>query len=132
MQRRGEAYWKERSVIRREVDVVDGRASVTILTVTLTPGSTTWAFSPLLAIIMTHKHATSRGRRSLDPKAGLKTDGRKDTTDRITFLALWRKALDLRLKTSRVRILAVPLSGNNLGQVVHTRVPLSPRFVHLI
>ena len=27
-QRRGEAYWKERSVIRREADV-DGRASVT-------------------------------------------------------------------------------------------------------
>ena len=27
-QRRGEAYWKERSVIRREDDV-DGRASVT-------------------------------------------------------------------------------------------------------
>ena len=28
LQRRGEAYWKERSVIRREDDV-DGRASVT-------------------------------------------------------------------------------------------------------
>ena len=29
-------------------------------------------------------------------------------------------ALDLRLKRSRVRISAVPLSGNNLGQVIHT------------
>ena len=36
------------------------------------------------------------------------------------------RALDLRLKMSRVRILAVPLPGYNLGQVVHTRVPLSP------
>ena len=36
------------------------------------------------------------------------------------------KVLDLRLKRSRVRISAVPLSGNKLGQVVHTRVPLSP------
>jgi len=35
-------------------------------------------------------------------------------------------ALDLRLKRLRVRISTVPLSGNNLGQVVHTRVPLSP------
>ena len=35
-------------------------------------------------------------------------------------------ALDLRRKRSRVRISAVPLSCNNLGQVVHTRVPLSP------
>jgi len=31
-------------------------------------------------------------------------------------------ALDLRLEKSRVRI---ALSSNNLGQVVHTRVPLS-------
>ena len=36
------------------------------------------------------------------------------------------RALDLRLKKSRVRLSAVPLSGNNLGQVVHTHVPLSP------
>jgi len=39
------------------------------------------------------------------------------------------RALDLRLKKvkrSRVRISAVPLTGNNLGQVVHTHVPLSP------
>jgi len=36
------------------------------------------------------------------------------------------RALDLRLKRSRVRISAVPLSVNNLGQVVHTHVPLSP------
>ena len=35
-------------------------------------------------------------------------------------------ALDVRLKMSPVRISAVPLSNNNLGQVVHTRVPLSP------
>jgi len=36
------------------------------------------------------------------------------------------RALDLRLKRSRVRVLAVPLSGDNLGQVVHMHVPLSP------
>jgi len=36
------------------------------------------------------------------------------------------RALDLRLKRSLVRISAAPLSGNNLGQVVHTHVPLSP------
>ena len=36
------------------------------------------------------------------------------------------RALDLRLKRSRVRISAVPLSGNNLGKDVHTLVPLSP------
>ena len=36
------------------------------------------------------------------------------------------RALDLRLERSRVRLPVVPLSGNNLGQVVHTRVPLSP------
>jgi len=35
------------------------------------------------------------------------------------------RVLDLRLKRSRIRISAVPLS-RNLGQVVHTRVPLSP------
>ena len=32
----------------------------------------------------------------------------------------------LRLQRSRVRISTVPLSGNNLGQVVHTHVPLLP------
>ena len=36
------------------------------------------------------------------------------------------RALDLRLKRSRVRISAVTLSGDNLGQVGHTHVPLSP------
>ena len=36
------------------------------------------------------------------------------------------RALDLRLKRSRVRIPAVPLSGNNLGQVIHIHVRLSP------
>jgi len=36
------------------------------------------------------------------------------------------RALDLRLKRSRVRFSAVPLTGNNLGQVVHAHVPLSP------
>jgi len=30
-----------------------------------------------------------------------------------------------RLRKSRVRLPAVPLSDNNLGQVVHTHVPLS-------
>ena len=32
----------------------------------------------------------------------------------------------LRLEGSRVQLPAVPLSGNDLGQVVHTHVPLSP------
>ena len=41
------------------------------------------------------------------------------------------RALDLRLKLSRVRISAVPLSGNSLGQVVHTHVPLSPSSIIL-
>jgi len=37
------------------------------------------------------------------------------------------RALELRLKRSRVRLLAVPFfSSNNLGQVAHTHVPLSP------
>jgi len=35
-------------------------------------------------------------------------------------------ALDLRLKRLQLLSLAVPLSGNNLGQVVHTHVLLSP------
>ena len=39
------------------------------------------------------------------------------------------RALDLRLRRSRVRISAVPLSGNNLEQVVHTHVPLSPNSI---
>ena len=36
------------------------------------------------------------------------------------------RVLDLRFKRSLVQISAVPLSGNNLGQVVRTHVPLSP------
>jgi len=36
------------------------------------------------------------------------------------------RAFDLRLRRSGVRISAVPLSGNNPGQVVHTHMPLSP------
>ena len=32
----------------------------------------------------------------------------------------------LRLEKSRVQLPAVPLSGNDLGQVVHTHVSLSP------
>ena len=36
------------------------------------------------------------------------------------------RALDSRLKRSQVRLPAVPFSGNNLGQVVHTHVHLSP------
>jgi len=39
------------------------------------------------------------------------------------------RALDLRLERSRVRISAVPLSANNLGQVVHTRMPLLPNSI---
>ena len=35
------------------------------------------------------------------------------------------RAIYLRLERSRVRITAVALSSNNLGQVVHTHVPLS-------
>ena len=48
-------------------------------------------------------------------------------TKPVTFTR-WRRlirALDLRLKRSWVRISAIPFSGNNLGQVVHMRVPLS-------
>ena len=36
------------------------------------------------------------------------------------------RALDLRLKRSRVRISTIPLSCNNLGYVVYTHMPLSP------
>jgi len=36
------------------------------------------------------------------------------------------RRLDLRLKRSQVRILAVTLSGSNLRKAVHTRMPLSP------
>jgi len=36
------------------------------------------------------------------------------------------RALDLRLKRLQVRISTVPRFDNNLGQVVHTHVPLSP------
>ena len=35
------------------------------------------------------------------------------------------KALDSRRKRSRVQVLALSLSGNNLGQVVYTHVPPS-------
>ena len=35
-------------------------------------------------------------------------------------------ALDSRLNRSRVRLPAMPVSGNNRGQVVHTHAPLSP------
>jgi len=38
------------------------------------------------------------------------------------------RAVDLRLKKSRVRISAVPLSGNNLGQVVSIRVPVTKQY----
>jgi len=38
-------------------------------------------------------------------------------------------ALDLRLKRSPVRISAVPVSGNNLGHVVHIHMPLSPNSI---
>ena len=34
--------------------------------------------------------------------------------------------IGLRLERSRVQRPAEPLSGDNLGQVVHTHVPLSP------
>ena len=36
------------------------------------------------------------------------------------------RALGLRLRRSRVRLPAVPLSANDLAQVVHTYLPLSP------
>jgi len=39
------------------------------------------------------------------------------------------RAFDLQLKRSRVRISTVPLSGNNLGQVVHTHVPVSQSYL---
>jgi len=38
------------------------------------------------------------------------------------------RASDSRRKKSRVRFPAVSLSCNNLGQVVHTHVPLHPRY----
>ena len=44
--------------------------------------------------------------------------------------AAYVRTLDLRVKRSRVRISAVSLSGNNLGQVVHTRVCLSRQAVY--
>jgi len=36
------------------------------------------------------------------------------------------RALGWQLKTWQARLPAVPLSANNLGQVVHIHVPLSP------
>jgi len=36
------------------------------------------------------------------------------------------KGVGSRNKRSRIRLPAVPLSGNNLGQVVHTHLSLSP------
>ena len=38
------------------------------------------------------------------------------------------RALDLRLRRSWVRLPAVPLSGNNLGQVVHTRASVTKQY----
>ena len=35
------------------------------------------------------------------------------------------RVLDMRLTRSQVRLVAIPLSGNNAGQVVHAHVPLS-------
>ena len=40
------------------------------------------------------------------------------------------RTLDSRLKGSRVQLSAVPLSGSNLRQVVHTHVPLSPSSIN--
>ena len=40
-----------------------------------------------------------------------------------------RDGVDSRHERSRVRLPAVPLSADNLGQVVHTHVPLSPRSI---
>ena len=42
------------------------------------------------------------------------------------FVSVVVRALELCLKRSRVRISAVSTPSNNLGQVVHTHVPLSP------
>jgi len=39
----------------------------------------------------------------------------------VVVLGCW-----LATQKSRVRLPVVPLAGNNLGQVVHTHVPLSP------
>jgi len=38
------------------------------------------------------------------------------------------RALDLRLKRLRVRILTVPRFDNNLGQVVHTRASVTKQY----
>jgi len=40
------------------------------------------------------------------------------------------RTLDSRLKRVAVRLPAVPLLGNNLRQVVHTHVPLSPSSIN--
>jgi len=39
------------------------------------------------------------------------------------------RALDSQLKRLQVRVSIIPLSGNNLGQVVHTHVTFSPRSI---
>ena len=47
-------------------------------------------------------------------------------------VAWWRNGYGVGLATQRVavRLPAVSLSGNNLRQVVHTHVPLSPSSVN--
>jgi len=46
------------------------------------------------------------------------------------YFVVWPGGVMVRVlacdKMSRVRVPAIPLSGNNLGQVVYTHVPLSP------
>ena len=75
--------------------------------------------------------ATSHRDSSSTPALrGKSTTSRSGNYELFLYL-LWpggvvARALDLRLKRSRVRLPAVALSDNNLGQVVHTHLPLSP------
>jgi len=96
----------------------------------LHPGESHWAYSLLLLptpgrVTCTHdtlrKTVSSRHRVVVRKKRT--KHGHYDTP-------VWTaggtvRALDLRLKRSRVRISVVLLSGKNLRQVVHTRVPVS-------
>ena len=49
-----------------------------------------------------------------------------------TSVSWWCNGYDVGLETQRVavRLPAVPLSGDNLRQVVHTHVPLSPSSIN--
>jgi len=53
----------------------------------------------------------------------------------VTYSVAWwcnGYGVGLQLERSRVQLPAVLLSGNDLGQVVHTHVPLSPSRIVLV